>query len=72
MSVYTVEATREGEYWLLHVVEIDKYTQARHLSEAEVTAKELIEIFTGSDADTISVRLHVNGPDKAQGAGEAS
>ena len=39
---YTARVTRDDRFWLIHVPEIDRFTQARHLREVEAMARDLI------------------------------
>jgi predicted RNase H-like HicB family nuclease len=49
---YTVNVTRTDKVWHVHVVEIDRVTQARTLAEVPGMAADLIDIMTGeSDAE---------------------
>lgn len=45
--LYEVKARRDGRYWSLEVPEINRVTQARSVEEAQVMARELIELMTG-------------------------
>lgn len=62
---YTALVTRGERYWLVHVPEIDHYTQARNLSEAETMAVDLIASVLKKPAKTIAVELDVGLPKKA-------
>ncbi len=62
---YTALVTRGERFWLVHVPEIDHYTQARNLSEAEVMAVDLISSVLKKPARTIAVDLDVGLPKKA-------
>ncbi|APE37693.1 hypothetical protein BOX37_31360 [Nocardia mangyaensis] len=39
---YTAHTERDGRFWLVHVPEIDQWTQARNLREVEPMARDLI------------------------------
>ena len=42
-TTYTVRAHRDGDrYWLVHVPEIDHYTQARNIAEIDTMDRDLI------------------------------
>ena len=62
---YTALVTRGERYWLVHVPEIEHYTQARNLSEAETMAIDLIASVLKKPARTITVDLHIDLPKKA-------
>lgn len=51
----TARLTREGRFWLIHVPEIDKYTQAYTVAEARVMARDLAAITL--EVDTADVEL---------------
>ncbi|OHU89889.1 hypothetical protein [Mycobacterium talmoniae] len=52
---YKVELERDGRWWMVHVPEIDELTQARRLGEAELMARELIALSTGTALADVSV-----------------
>lgn len=41
-ATYHVRAERSGRFWAVHVTDLDLWTQARHLRELEVMARDLI------------------------------
>lgn len=64
-TTYSALANRGERYWLIHVPEIDHYTQARNLSEAEDMAVDLISSVLKKPAKTIAVDLDITLPKKA-------
>ena len=56
---YRAEVTREGRWWMVAVPEIDGLTQARHIGEAELMARELIAVTLDVDLDDVAVDVHV-------------
>ena len=65
-------ATRDGKLWLIHVPEIDKYTQASHLGEAQHMARELTALIEDIPLSDVSVTLTVEIPDTVkEGVAEA-
>ena len=63
MSTYVnAEASRDGKWWLVHVKEIDRHTQARNLAEAETMAQELTALCLDVPLDEVSVTLTVEIP----------
>jgi hypothetical protein len=62
MSEVTAKATRDGDHWLVHVPEVDRWTQARSLAEIEPMARDLAAIITGEAADAIRVVVEVELP----------
>lgn len=65
MSRYTARVTRDGRFWLIHVPEIDRVTQARHLREIDVMARDLIAVMTDDDPATGELVIDVHTPDEA-------
>ncbi|MGW4482020.1 hypothetical protein [Rhodococcus triatomae] len=57
MRTYTVEVTREGEWWMVSIPELDGLTQARQLSEAELMAREYIAVTLGVPLGDVAVEL---------------
>lgn len=57
---YTAEATRDGEFWMIAVPEIDYLTQARSDREIDTMARDLIATVTdlAADAVELAVRIH--------------
>ncbi len=45
MTTYHARVVRGDVFWLVHVPEIDHYTQARDLGEVEPMARDLIAVF---------------------------
>jgi hypothetical protein len=57
-TTYRAVATRdEGRYWLVHIVELDQYTQAKNLAEIESMAREYITVTTGTAPDSVEVQV---------------
>lgn len=63
MSAYTARATRDGRFWLIHVPEIERYTQARSLREIESMARDLIAVMADVDRDSFELSVEVRIPD---------
>jgi len=64
---YHAEVRRSGKYWAVHVREIDRWTQARHLRELEVMTEDLIELMTGAKAGTFTVDYDIELPETVRG-----
>jgi predicted RNase H-like HicB family nuclease len=63
MNTYRVVASHdEGKYWLVHIVELDQYTQARTLTEIPDMAREFIALTTQTSADEFGVDVHIELP----------
>jgi predicted RNase H-like HicB family nuclease len=58
LNIYKAFASRDGKYWLVHIPELDQYTQARTLAEAEPMARELIALLQGVSEDSIHLEWH--------------
>jgi hypothetical protein len=54
MSAYTATATREGQWWVIDVVDVG-VTQSRTLAEAHTWAQGLIEAVTGEASADVTV-----------------
>ncbi|BAX91059.1 hypothetical protein [Mycobacterium shigaense] len=57
MKTYHAVASRDGRYWLVHIVELDQYTQARTLSEVEPMARSLISLLLEVPDDSFQIEL---------------
>ncbi|MGH8906220.1 MAG: type II toxin-antitoxin system HicB family antitoxin [Egibacteraceae bacterium] len=64
MTTYTAHVTRDGRFWLVYVPEVDRHTQARHLREVDVMARDLVAVMTDADPSTIEVVVDVRMPDE--------
>lgn len=59
-TAYTVRAHRDGDrFWLVHVPEIDHYTQARNIAEIETMARDLIATLRGLDPTDIALDIDI-------------
>ena len=54
MSVYTATAAREGQWWVIDVVDVG-VTQSRTLAEAHTWAQGLIEAVRGEAGADVTV-----------------
>jgi hypothetical protein len=66
MSTYHATAELDGRYWLIHVEEVDRWTQARHLREVEAMARDLVAVMLDVDADAFVLDLDVRLPAAVQ------
>ncbi len=62
MSRYTANVTRDGRFWLIHVPELNRHTQARHLREITTMARDLVSVMTGETPDSIELDVHISRP----------
>lgn len=62
MTRYRVVASREGDWWLLTVPELDEATtQVRRLDQAKATARDLIATWLDVAPDSFDVEVYVPG-----------
>lgn len=66
MAAYRANVERDGRFWLIHVPEIDRVTQARHLREVDQMARELIAIMTDVDPESVEVDVTITVPADAR------
>jgi len=62
---YRAEVRRGDSWWLVHVPEIDRTTQARNLREVEAMARDLVAVMTDIDPAAIEVEVDVQLPEGA-------
>ena len=68
---YTAIAERDGKYWFIRVPKLGKNpaglpTQARHLSEVEAMARDLIAVYLDVPEDSFDVDLQIELPEAAR------
>ncbi len=61
MRTYRVDVERDGRFWLLRVPEVG-VTQARHLREVEIMARDLIALVTDREPPSFGLDVHVTMP----------
>jgi hypothetical protein len=66
MKTYHANASRDGRFWLVHIPEIDQYTQGRNLTEVEPMARDLIALWLDIPEDSFDIALHVQLPKDVQ------
>ena len=66
VKTYLVDASRDGRFWLVHVPEVDRYTQARNLAEVEPMVRDLISLCREVPPDSFDITIHVQLPDDVQ------
>lgn len=59
---YTARVTRDDRFWLIHVPEIDRFTQARHLREVESMARDLIAVMEDVEPDSFGLDVTIEAP----------
>lgn len=55
VTTYHVRVERGDRYWLVHVVELDRWTQARTLREVEPMARDLVATMAGATPDSFAL-----------------
>ena len=67
-KTYTYNVTRDGRFWLIHVPELDRYTQARNLRELDDMVVDLISLVTDQPATAFDYQLgSIQLPDSVTG-----
>ena len=66
MKTYQVVAGRDGKFWLVHIPELGRYTQARNLPEVEIMARELIALVLDISPDSFHIERQVDLPDSVR------
>ncbi|MGN2641401.1 hypothetical protein ACTD5D_35615 [Nocardia takedensis] len=64
--IYHAEVERDGQFWLVHVIEIDKWTQARDRHEVDPMTRDLISIIDEIDPESIEVDVSFAIPAEAE------
>jgi hypothetical protein len=62
MTTYHVRVERGEKYWLLHVAEIDRWTQARNLREVEPIARDLVAIMEDVPSNSFELDIDITAP----------
>jgi len=55
MSSFDIDVTRDGGWWMVHIPKLGERTQARHLREVELMAREYIAVSTGTPIDQVAI-----------------
>ena len=54
---YTAACEREGNWWVISILELDRVTQARRLDRAEAMARDLIALWVDVDPSSFGVTI---------------
>lgn len=65
VSTYTVVVTRGERYWLVHVPEVERSTQARHLREVDAMARDLVATMRDVPPESFELDVDVRVPEEA-------
>jgi hypothetical protein len=64
VTTYHVRVERGDRYWLVHVVELDRWTQARTLRDVEPMARDLVATMAGAAPDSCDLTTDIALPDE--------
>lgn len=64
VTAYHVRVERGDRYWLVQVVELDRWTQARTLREVEPMARDLVATMAGVAPDSFDLTIDIALPDE--------
>ncbi|MFE7800746.1 hypothetical protein [Nocardia sp. NPDC057440] len=59
---YHTKVERDGRFWLVHVPEIDQWTQARDLREVAPMARDLIAVMEEVEPDPFELDVSIELP----------
>jgi len=62
VKTYHAEVTRDGRFWLIKILELDRVTQALRYKDVSAMASDLIEIMEGLTSDEYTLELKVRLP----------
>ena len=65
VGVYQVEVHREGAWWMVHIPEVGGLTQARHIGEAALMAREYLAVSLDIAVEEVEVDVTVVTTDEA-------
>lgn len=66
VTAYTAQVERDGRYWLIHVPEVDRWTQARSLREVELMARDLVAVMKDVEPESFELRVQIELPDSVR------
>ncbi|MGP4017389.1 hypothetical protein [Saccharopolyspora sp. 5N708] len=66
MTTYRVDVERGKKFWLVYIPVLDRWTQARKVTEIGEMAQDLIELMTETRAQDIDLDVHIKLPDEVQ------
>ncbi len=64
VTTYHVRVERGDRYWLVHVVEIDRWTQTRTLREVEPMVRDLVATMADAAPDSFDLITDIALPDE--------
>ena len=63
LKIYRIDVERDGRYWRIRVPDVERSTQARHLREVELMARDLIAIMEDTSPDSFELDVHIELPE---------
>lgn len=72
MKTYHANVKRDGRYWFIYVPEVERATQARHLREVELMARDLVAVMEDVDPDSFELVVNLTLPEDARTHVEAA
>lgn len=55
MTTYHARVERGDRYWVIYIPEVDRWTQARKLSEVDDMARDLVAVMEDLDPDSVEI-----------------
>ena len=62
VKAYRVDVDRDGRFWRVRIPEAERSTQARHLREVELMARDLIAVMKDVPPDSFELDVHIKLP----------
>lgn len=57
VGTYHAQVSRDGQFCLIYVPEVDRYTQAQSWSEVEATARDLVAVMDEVDPGSFELAI---------------
>jgi DNA-directed RNA polymerase specialized sigma24 family protein len=62
VKAYRVDVDRDGRFWRVRIPEVQRSTQARHLREVDLMARDLIAVMQDAAPDSFQLDVHIKLP----------
>jgi hypothetical protein len=62
MTMYHAHVSLGDRFWLVHVPEVDRWTQARTLDEVDEMARDLVAVMERVDPETVELAVDIDLP----------
>jgi DNA-directed RNA polymerase specialized sigma24 family protein len=63
-KIYLASVERDGRFWYIHIPQVGRSTQARHLREVELMARDLISTMDEIPLNSFEVELEIKLPEE--------